>query len=150
VRRRRSVAWDGGGPRRVCLLSRTGHWHQSGAGLVPIRWVFVCDRDGTHRDEFSFSTDPTLDPVRIIETSTACWNLETTIQELRALLGLETTRGWCRTTVLRVAPCLFGLATVGALLYRALPETKRGGRVDWPGKSGVTSSDALMAVRRWL
>jgi hypothetical protein len=52
--------------------------------------------------------------------------------------------------VLRVAPCLFGLYTAVALLYQALPESKRSGRVDWPGKSGVTFSDALMAVRRWL
>ncbi len=131
-------------------LSRTGHWYKSGDGLVPIRWVFVRDRDGTHRDEFFFSTDPTLDPVTIIETYTARWNLETTFQELRALLGLETTRGWCRNTVLRLAPCLFGLYSVVVLLYQALPETRREGRVEWPGKTGVTFSDALMAVRRWL
>ena len=37
-----------------------------------------------------------------------------------------------------------------ALLSQALPESKRVGGVDWPGKSGVTFSDALMAVRRWL
>ncbi|MBV8315969.1 MAG: transposase [Planctomycetaceae bacterium] len=148
--RRRTVAWYGGGSRRVGLLSRTGHWYKSGAGLVPIRWVFVRDRDGTHRDEFFFSTDPTLDPVAIIEIYTARWNLETTFQELRALLGLETTRGWSRKTVLRMAPCLFGLYTAVALLYQALPEAKREGGVNWPGKSGVTFSDALMAVRRWL
>jgi hypothetical protein len=148
--RRRTVAWYGGGTRRVGLLSRTGYWYKSGRGLVPIRWVFVRDRDGTHRDEFFFSTDPALDPAAIIETYTARWNLETTFQELRALLGLETTRGWCRQTVLRMAPCLFGLYTAVVLLYRALPESKREGRVDWPGKPGVTFSDALMAVRRWL
>jgi hypothetical protein len=37
-----------------------------------------------------------------------------------------------------------------ALLYQALPESKREGGVEWPGKSGVTFSDALTAVRRWL
>ena len=148
--RRRTVAWYGGGTRRVGLLGRVGHWYKAGAGLVPIRWVFVRDRDGTHRDEFFFTTDPSLDPVAIIETYTAPWDLETTFQELRALLGLETTRGWCRRTVLRMAPCLFGLYTAVALLYQALPESKRSGRVEWPGKSGVTFSDALMAVRRWL
>ena len=52
--------------------------------------------------------------------------------------------------MLRAAPCLFGLYTVVALLYQALPESKRSGRVEWPGKAGVTFSDALMAVRRWL
>src|SRR3954454_13540643 len=148
--RRRAGARDGGGTRRVGLKSDTGQWYKSGAGLVPIRWVFVRDRDGTHRDEFFFTTDPGLDPVAIVETYTARWNLETTFQELRSLLGLETTRGWCRSTVLRMAPCLFGLYTAVALLYRALPESKRSGRVEWPGKTGVTFSDALMAVRRWL
>ena len=148
--RRRTVAWYGGSTRRVGLLSRTGHWYKSGAGLVPIRWVFVRDRDGTHRGEFLFSTDPTLDPVTILELYTARWNIETTFQELRAFLGLETTRGWCRKTVLRMAPCLFGLYTAVALLYASLPESKRSGRVEWPGKAGTTFSDALMGVRRWL
>ena len=52
--------------------------------------------------------------------------------------------------MLRAAPCLFGLYTVIALLYQALPESKRSGRVEWPGKVGVTFSDALTCVRRWL
>lgn len=52
--------------------------------------------------------------------------------------------------MLRAAPCLFGLYTVVALLYQALPESKRVGRVEWPGKTGVTFSDALTCVRRWL
>src|SRR5215218_4969869 len=34
--RRRTVAWYGGGTRRVGTLSRTGHWYKSGAGLVPV------------------------------------------------------------------------------------------------------------------
>src|SRR5260370_38800145 len=78
------------------------------------------------------------------------WNVETTFQEARAHLGLETTRGWCRKTVLRAAPCLLGLYSVVALLFAALPETQRSGGVSWPGKGHVTFSDALTAVRRWL
>jgi hypothetical protein len=91
-----------------------------------------------------------MDSVAMIAAYTGRWNLETTFQELRCHLGLETTRGWCRRTVLRAAPCLFGLYTVVALLYQALPEAKRSGRVAWPGKEGVTFSDALTSVRRWL
>ena len=37
-----------------------------------------------------------------------------------------------------------------ALFHQALPEVKRTGRVEWPGKEGVTFSDALTSVRRWL
>lgn len=52
--------------------------------------------------------------------------------------------------MLRAAPCLFGLYSVVALLYAALPQSKRQGRVLWPGKATITFSDALTAVRRWL
>ena len=65
-------------------------------------------------------------------------------------MGLESTRGWGRATVLRAAPCLFALYSVVALLYHALPDEKRTGGVTWPGKTGVTFPDALTAVRRWI
>jgi hypothetical protein len=148
--RAEEVAWYGGGERSVGIAHGTGHWYKSGEGLVEIAWVFVRDQTGTHRDEYFFSTDPGMSPVAMVEAYTGRWNLETTFQELRCHLGLETTRGGCRRTVLRAAPCLFGLYTVVALLYRALPESKRVGGVDWPGKEGVTFSDALTSVRRWL
>jgi DDE superfamily endonuclease len=147
---RLEVGWYGGGGRAVEVVTGTGHWYKSGRGLVPLRWVFVHDLDGTHRDEYFFTTDPGLGPAAVIGHYTSRWNIETTFEELRAHLGLETTRGRCPNTVLRAAPCLFGLYTVVALLYHALPESKRSGSVEWPGKQGVTFSDALMAVRRWL
>jgi hypothetical protein len=37
------------------------------------------------------------------QTYTGRWNLETTFQEMRSHLGLETTRGRSERTVLRVA-----------------------------------------------
>jgi hypothetical protein len=148
--RRLTVGWYGGGTRRVAVKGGTGHWYKSGHGLVPLRWVFVRDVSGTHRDEYFYSTDPSMKPEEIITLYTGRWNVETTFQECRAHLGLETTRGWCRRTVLRAAPCLFGLYTLVALLYLSLPESRRSGSVAWPGKATVTFSDALTAVRRWL
>jgi hypothetical protein len=148
--KRLSVAWHGGGTRRVETVAGDGHWYKSGHGLVPIRWVFVRDRDGTHRDEYLFTTDPAMGAAAVIGHYTSRWNIETTFEELRSHLGLETTRGWPRSTVLRAAPCLFGLYSVVAVLYRTLPEGKRPGAVDWPGKATVTFPDAVTAVRRWL
>lgn len=150
ARQRLTVAWYGGGTRQVDAGTGTALWYQKGNGVVPLRWLFVRDRTGTHRDEFFFTTDTGLTPAQVIGLYTGRWNIETTFQEVRSWLGLETTRGWCRTTVLRAAPCLFGLYTVVALLYQALPEAKRSGGVSWRGKVGVTFSDALSAVRRWL
>jgi hypothetical protein len=88
---------------------------------------------------------------RVIETYTGRWNIETTFQEMRAYLGLETTRGRTKNTVLRAAPCLFGLYSVVALLYAELPaETTAEATVSYRGKAAVTFSDAISAVRRQL
>ena len=144
------VGWYGGGTRDVETLEDTGHWYKAGQNLVPLRGVFVRDQTGTHRDEYFFTTDASLSPTKVIGYYCGRWNIETTFQEARGCLGLETTRGWCKKTVLRAGPCLLGLYTVVALLFDALPESKRTGAVAWPGKSTVTFSDALCAVRRWL
>jgi len=147
--RRATVGWYGGGTRRVETLTGTGHWFKSGKGLVPIRWAFVRDREGTHRDEYFYATDPWLSVEQIIGYYTGRWNIETTFEEARSCLHLETARGWCRRTVLRATPCLFGLYSVVALLYRELPASRRVRSIDWPGKVGVTFADALASVRRW-
>ena len=142
------VAWYGGGRRRVAVVGEAAHWHKAGRGLVELRWVGVRDLTGTHRDEFLYATDPALTPSEIVGLYCGRWNIETTFQEMRAHLGLETTRGRCAKTVTRAAPCLFGLYSAVALTYDATPAGDRTGRVDWPGKSTVTFSDALACVRR--
>lgn len=149
-RRRLTVPWYGGGNRRVAVLSGLGHWYQSGHGLVPWRWIFVEDRSGTHRGEYFLTTDPARTPAEVIGASGGRGNIETTFQECRAALGLESTRGWCRNTVLRAAPCRFGLYSVVAGGYTRSPESLRARVADWPGKVGVTFSDALASVRRWF
>ena len=147
-RTRLTVGWYGGGTRRVAVVTRTGHWYKAGHGLVPLRWVFVEDLSGTHRHEYFFTTNLSLTPTAVIGHYCGRWNIETTFQECRSCLGLETTRGYCRNTVLRAAPCLFGLYTVVAILFHGLPPTQRLGGVAWPGKTAITFSDALTAVRR--
>jgi hypothetical protein len=150
-RQRLEVAWYGGGRREVEVVSGTGHWHKSGQGLVEVVWVYGHDRTGTHRDSYLFSTDPAMAVGLVIETYTRRWNIETTFQEMRAYLGLETTRGRTPATVLRAAPCLFGLYAVVALLYAELPTGATAeGAVSYRGKAEVTFSDAIAAVRRQL
>jgi hypothetical protein len=136
-RTRLNVAWYGGGRQ----------WYQAGQDLVAVRWVYVHDLTGTHRDQYYYSTETMLTAQAIIEEYTGRWNIETTFQELRAHLGLETTRGRCRATVLRAEPLLFGLYSLVALLYGRLPaEAQAEGGVEWEGKQAVTFSDALSAV----
>jgi hypothetical protein len=150
-RQRLNVAWYGGGRRDVEVVTGTGQWYRSGAGLVALRWVWVHDCAGTHRDEYFFTTTVGWTAAQVIETYTGRWNIETTFEEMRCCLGLETTRGWSEPTVLRAAPCLFGLYTVVVALYVQLPARRRLGVVVlWIGKRDGTFSDALTAVRRWL
>jgi hypothetical protein len=145
------VARYGGGRRRVETVTGTGLWYKSGRPPVELRWVFVHDLSGTHRDSYFFTTDQTMSVGSLIETYTGRWNIETTFEEVRSYLHLETTRGRSRNTVLRVGPCLFGLYTVVAWLYAELPSRwSRVRLVAWPGKRDVTFSDAITAVRRRL
>jgi hypothetical protein len=146
-----NVAWYGGGRRDVEVVTGTGHWYKSGRGLVLLRWVFVHDRTGSHRDEYFMTTDTGRTAQEAVETYVGRWNEETTFQEMRSYLGLETTRGWKEKTVLRMAPCLFGLYTLVASLYSQLPgRYARVRAVEWAGKQVVTFSDAITAVRQWL
>lgn len=149
-RTRLTVSWYGGGTRRVEAATGTGQWYQGGKGLVPIRWVFVKDITGTHRDEYLLATDTALTADAVVGIYCGRWSIETTFQECRSALGLETTRGRCRVTVTRAAPCLFGLYSVVAVLFHALPDGKRTGAVRWAGKATVTFSDALTAIRRCI
>jgi hypothetical protein len=150
-RTRLNVAWYGGGRRDVEVVSGIGHWYRAGQGLVEVRWVHVHDLTGTHRDEYFYSTDVTMTAQAIIEEYTGRWNIETTFEDARAYLGLESTRGRCERTVLRAEPCLLGLYSVVALMYWLLPTAdQEQGEVAWEGKQQVTFSDAISAVRRWL
>jgi hypothetical protein len=150
-KKRLTVAWYGGGERNVEVVSGKGNWYRAGQGQVAVQWVHVHDLDGTHRDEYFFSTDQTMTEQVLIEHYVRRWNLETTFQEMRSYVGLETTRGWKQETVERMAPMLFCTYSVVACLYSTMPaEHREKGRVEWEGKETLTFSDALTAVRMWL
>jgi hypothetical protein len=50
---------------------------------MPLRWVFVRDVSGTHRDEYFFTTDPSWTPRAVIGHYCGRWNIEATFQEAR-------------------------------------------------------------------
>jgi hypothetical protein len=148
-RTRLTVAWYGGSTREIEVVTGTGHWYRIGEALVAVRWVYVHDCTGTHRDEYFFTTDVTMRPQQIVACYTQRWSMETTFQECREYLKLESTKGYCQATVLRLTPCLFGLYTAIVLLYLQLPKASRTPRaVFWEGKTMVTFSDMMTCVRR--
>jgi len=149
-RTKATVDWYGGGKRRVEWVSGIGQWYRAGKGLIPIRWVYVHDLQGTHRDEYFYTTDPALRPEQIIGYFTARWPIETTFQEVRAHLGFETTRQRVAKSVLRTGPCLLGLFSVICLIFadhvrhHSVPFTTSA----WYAKQEPTFSDAIAGVRR--
>jgi hypothetical protein len=143
------VAWYGGTTRDIEVVTGTGHWYRIGEALVEVRWVYVHDCTGTHRDEYFFTTDMTMKPQQIVECYTHRWSIETTFQECREYLKLESPKGYGQQTVLRFTPCLFGLYTIVVLLYLQLPRPSSPlSAVFWRGKATVTFSDMMTCVRR--
>ncbi len=142
-RQRLEVSWYGGGRRTVEVVSGTGHWHKSGEGLVEVLWVYVHDLTGTHRDSYLFSTDPTMPVAQVIATYTGRWNIETTFQEMRAYLGLETTRGRSKNTVLRGAVPVRVVLGSGAVVRRAA-----GGRSGRGGDGELSRQGRRDVLRR--
>jgi hypothetical protein len=148
-RKRSTVSWYGGKKRRVEFVSQTAHWYKATEGLVPIRWVFVHDLDGTHEDRYFYSTDPTMSASRIISLYTGRWSIEVTFQEARAHLGISTPRNRTKLSVLRTFPCLLGCFSVVSLLFH---EKTKGQKVTpeswaWYHKPEVTFADAIGSVR---
>lgn len=147
-----TLRWYGGSTRRVALVSRTALWRRPGRGVLPVRWVRVRDLEGTHRDEYLFSTDTNMTPQQIVEAFTARWCIETTFQEANAHLGLATTRQRCERSVLRTAPCLLGLFSVVSIIAATHARRYAKGKLrvtqrPWYTKAEPTFSDAIHCVR---
>lgn len=149
------VNWYGGSRRKVRHVSEQALWYDKhGRAVTPIRWVCVLgDAKQNLQDAFFFSSDPAMTAVTIIEHYARRWNIEVTFEESRALLGLETTRHWCRQSVLRVTPILLGLFTAVVLIWQQLPKVRQqtcSTSTPCYIKHTITFADVLAAVRREL
>ncbi len=80
--------------------------------------------------------------------------METTFQEARAHLGVETQRQWSDLAILRTTPALLGLFSLVAVwadqLARIPISAVRPQTAAWYAKREPTFSDAIAAVRRAL
>ena len=149
------VSWYGASRRKVRHVSEQALWYDKhGNSVTPIRWVCVLgDPEHNLQDAFFFSSDPTMTAVQIIEHYARRWNIEVTFEESRALLGLETTRHWCRQSVLRVTPIMLGLFSAVVVIWQQLPKARQricSTRTPCYNKQTITFADVLTAVRREL
>lgn len=152
------VQWYGSSQRQISHVSDTGLWYNKhSVQVVPIRWVCVLGNPRQNLENaYFYSSDPAMPARRIIEMYARRWNIEVTFEECRALLGLETTRHWCRQSVLRVVPILFGLFTAVSLIWKELFQQMHGddqqrlSQTPCYRKRSMTFADALYLVRQEL
>jgi DDE superfamily endonuclease len=146
------VRWYNGQCRELEVTSGAAVWYRIGQPVLPLRWVLVRDPKGRLEPRAYFSTALNDQPRAMVQQFITRWTIETTFEESRTHLGLETQRQWSDRAVERTTPCLFGLYSVVALLAHALhPDGKiPAQRTAWYAKSSATFADVLAAVRHHL
>jgi DDE superfamily endonuclease len=143
--------WYGRSTRRLDIATGTALWHHPGR-RVPIRWVLVRDPSREKEPQAFLCTDQTAEPIDILRWFVRRWRTETTFEEARRHLGVETQRQWSDLAILRTTPALLALFSLVTLWASELA-AERGPMVEcvrWYRKSLPTFSDALALVRREL
>ena len=143
--------WYGGGTRELPIATATAVWRHNGLPVVPIRWVLI--RDPKKPDapaQALLCTDLDRTPEEIVTWFVRRWRIETTFEEVRTHLGVETQRQWSDRAIARTTPCLLALFSIVTLLARTSPARQRRSATTaaWYPKARPTFSDALATVRR--
>jgi hypothetical protein len=161
--------WYNAQQRRLLVATGTAVWYHAGIPPVPsaadaswhidallasIRWVLVRDPTGEHEPAAFLSTDLDATPTIILGWFVSRWRVETTFQEVRTHLGVETQRQWSDLAILRTTPALLGLFSLVTIWADGLASDAatalRPCAAAWYRKQGPTFSDAIAAVRRVL
>jgi hypothetical protein len=144
--------WYGSGERTVEVASATAVWYSTGLPAVPIRWVLVRDPKGEFKTQALLCTDVGAEPEQIVGWFVLRWQMETTFQEARRHLGMETQRQWSELAIRRTTPALLGLFSIVTLFaHQRMTRSVRAIRqAAWYRKSRPTFSDALALVRKEL
>lgn len=142
--------WYGGKRCRLQFTSGTAIWYHGGMPPLPIRWVLVRDPAGIRKPQAFLCTDLDATPKAILGWYVHRWSMETTFQETRTHLGVETQRQWSDLAIARTTPALLGLFSL-ITLWAAEAKTALHPRIAaWYAKEDPTFSDAIATVRRVL
>jgi hypothetical protein len=144
--------WYSHGRREVETVTGTAVWYHAGMPPVPVRWVLIRDPENKFRPQALLCTEPKARPEEIIGWFVLRWQIETTFQQVRAHLGVETQRQWNDLAIERTTPALLGLFSLVAVMahrnYEQRELTVR--QAAWYVKELPTYSDAIASVRRQL
>ena len=114
--------------------------------------MLVRDPTGEREPQAFLCTDQHAEPADILRWFVRRWRTETTFEEARRHLGMETQRQWSDLAILRTTPALLGLFSLVALWAGQLA-AERGPAAEcvrWYPKPLPTFSDALALIRREL
>jgi hypothetical protein len=145
-----TLEWYGQGERTLEICTGTALWYRAGFAPLPMRWVLTRDPLGKRPPKALFSTNQTQAAEEIVRTCMKRWSLETTFEESRAHLLIETQRQWSDLATRRTTPMLFGLYSLVALFGHALhPDGQMPlAQAAWYHKHTATFHDVLAEVRR--
>lgn len=144
--------WYGDTRKQLDILSDTALWYHSGKPVLPLRWLLVRDPSGKRDPQAFLCTDPQAKIPDILRWFVRRWRAETTFEEARHHLGVETQRQWSDLAILRTTPALLGLFSLVTLWTTQLPTLPAWGcpAGRWYRKPLPTFSDALAAIRHQL
>ncbi|HEY0785481.1 MAG TPA: transposase [Acidobacteriaceae bacterium] len=144
------ASWRSGG--WIEYAHGTALWHHGGKPIVPILWVLVRYPDGRREPEAFLCTDASASPRDVLDCFNRRWAVETTYEEARAHLGMETQRQWSDPAIFRTTPILLGLYSVVTLYVHQNAErldlSPR--RAAWYSKPAATFADAIARLRQHL
>jgi hypothetical protein len=146
------ISWYGQGPRTIEWCSGTALWYRFGHPPLPIRWVLTRDPTGKRPVKALLCTDQALSAETIIRTFMHRWPIETTFEESRAHLGIETQRQWSDLAIERTTPLLLGLYSLvtlaGVQIEQEAPLPVE--QTAWYRKTHATFHDVLVCLRRQI
>ena len=144
------TSWRSGG--WIEYAHGTALWDHGSKPTMPILWVLVRDPDSRREPEAFLCTDTEASPRDVLDCFNRRWAMETTYEEARAHLGVETQRQWSDPAVFRTTPLLLGLYSAVTLYVHQ--NAKRFAlsprRAAWYPKPAPTFANALARLRRHL
>jgi hypothetical protein len=144
-----TLTWYDGQQRVMELASGPAVWYHNGKSPVLIRWVLIRDPQGEYDPVAVLCTNPAYTPVQIVGWFVSRWQVEVTLEEVRAHLGVETQRQWSDKAIARTTPALLGLFSWVTLAAHVLQDTHllTIRQAAWYAKPLPTFSDAIAFVR---
>jgi hypothetical protein len=142
------TSWRSGG--WIEYASGTALWCHGGKEPLPIRWTLVRYPDQRRDTEAFLCTDTHMAPLDVLDCYNRRWSMETTYEEARAHLGIETQRQWSDPAIFRTTPLLFGLCSLVALYVQQNAErlALSPRRAAWYPKPAATFADARARLRQ--